>query len=156
MDAGGMLESRTSRWSSRGQSDVRPARAQDRAPDFSGCQSSPRNQFAKLARIDSNGGSTAKGPETHICLFLNTSVSNATTSSKPSSSANSGRNARSATPPNLTLGFRCLRFRPRGRPAGWHLPAGRAVPAVTRAELEPARSSIWIDAAHRLMSWVDR
>jgi len=80
-----------------------------------------------------------------LCPSLNTSVRNAITSSKPSSSANSGRNARSATPPSLTLNSPCLRFRPRGRPAGRHLPAARAVPAAIRAELEPARSAIWID-----------
>jgi hypothetical protein len=140
-----MPESRTSRSSSRAESDLQPARAQDRASDFSGCQSGDRNRFAKLARIDSNGASTAKGSEPTLCPSLNTSVRNAITSSKRSSSANSGRDARSATRPSWTLSSRCLRFRRRGRRAAPHLPAARAVRAAIRAGREPARSAIWTD-----------
>ena len=142
-----MAESRASRRTSRVKSDVHSARAQERPQDLSRCWSSPRNQFAKLARIDSNGTSTAKGRETLICLFLNTSVRNAITSSKPWSSANSGRNARSATRPSLILSFLCLRFRRRVRRAERRLPAARAVRAAIHAEPEPARSAIWTEAA---------
>jgi hypothetical protein len=140
-----MPESRTSRSSSRAESDVQPARARDRAPDFSGCQSGCRNQFAKLARIDSNGASTAKGSEPTLCPSLNISVRNAITGSKRSSSVNSGRNARSATRPGLTLSSQCLRFRLRARRAAWRRPAARAVRAAIRAVLALAPLAIWIE-----------
>jgi len=152
--ADGMAESRisgqTSSRTSRGQADVRAVRAQGRAPDISGCQAGRWNRFAKLAPIDSNGASTAKGPETTLCQSLNTSAKNAIISSKRSSSASSGRNAPSATRPSLILSFRCSRFRRKGRLEARrlpeeHLPEERAVPAAIPAGRAPARLAIWIE-----------
>lgn len=135
MGGGGMAESRFSP----GEWKLESGLARGLARNVQALQ----NRFAKLPQIDSNGDSRER-PESPICRSLNTSARNAITGSKPSCSASSERNARSAMRLNLTLSCLCLRCPPKAHQAV-RLPAAHAVRAAIHVGRGLALSATWID-----------